>query len=296
VKKKLFKALPLIGSLLVIQSVLWEFARMKPDYGFIVEPWSIRGTASNHGIIFVSIGVALLVASIAVMSKQSEDTKKGPIISIGIAGLAIAIAAIFGDASKTKSIGAIGAAVVAILVGRAATRLFARYTPLMADAAEDRSRADVWRHRGVLALSVAIIYGVITAADPQLSPLAITAVFAITIVIASVVKDPIELAANRTLILGSLGAMAALAFSAGAIRSNLLVEQFALGDIAAQYKDTQVTSGWLFAVAGALLVLVGSISMWAKRRDVIVNNRRIRKQREAAEKSKRELEAALVRT
>ncbi|GBE25256.1 hypothetical protein BMS3Bbin02_01541 [bacterium BMS3Bbin02] len=295
-KKKLFNALPIIGALFVIQSVFWEFARMKPDYAFLVEPWSIRGTESDHAAIFVAIGVVLLISSIAVMSKQSEHPKRGSLISVAIALLAIAVAAAFGDPGRTKGLGGIGAAIIAILIGRALTRLIPRYTRLMSEYSSNRSTVEIWKARAVLLLSIGIVYVPLNAADPQLAPVPLTALLAAAIVIASVVKDPIELAANRTLILGSLGALSTLAFSAGALRSNLLTNQRAFGDIAAQYKDTQVTSGWLFAVAGAALVLIGAISMWAKRRDIIMNNRRIRKQREAAEKSKRELEAALSRS
>lgn len=294
-KKKLFNALPIIGSLFVVQSIFWEFARMKPDYGFLVEPWSIRGTESNSAAVFVAIGIVLLISSLAVMSKQSEDPKRGPLIAVGIALLAVTVAAAFGDPGRTKNLGAIGAAIIAILVGRALTRLIARYTPVMSEDSSERSTTEAWKHRVVLLLSIGFVYVPLSAANPQLAPVPFTALLAGAIVIASVVKDPIELAANRTLILGSLGAFSALAFSAGALRSNLLTDQRAFGDIAAQYKDTQVTSGWLLAVAGAALVLVGAISMWAKRRDIIENNRRIRKQRETAEKSKRELEVALNR-
>lgn len=82
--KKLFKTLPIIGSILVIQSVFWEYARMKPDYGFFVEPWSLKGTATNYAAVFATIGVALLVASIAVRSKASERPTLSPVISVGI--------------------------------------------------------------------------------------------------------------------------------------------------------------------------------------------------------------------
>ncbi|VAW02298.1 hypothetical protein MNBD_ACTINO02-2675 [hydrothermal vent metagenome] len=295
VKKRLFEALPIIGSLFVIQSIFWEFARMKPAYGFLVEPWAMRGTESNHAVIFVAIGALLLVSSVAVMWKGSEDSKWGPMISVGIVVLAVVIAAAVGDPSRTKGLGGIGAALIAILIGRAITRLVARYTGFMNEDQSERSTVDVWKHRVVVIASIGGVYFALVAADLQLSAAAMTAVIGGAIVIASVVKDPIELAANRTLILGSLGAFSVLAFSAGALRSNLLSEQVELTTLAAQYKDTQVTSGWLFAVAGSALVLLGAISMWAKRRDVIVNGRRIRKQREAAEKSKRELEAAMNR-
>ena len=57
---------------------------MKPDYGFFVEPWSLKGTATNYAAVFATIGVALLVASTAVRSKASERPTLSPVISVGI--------------------------------------------------------------------------------------------------------------------------------------------------------------------------------------------------------------------
>ena len=293
--KKIFKALPIIGSILVIQSLFWEYARMKPDYGFFVEPWSLKGTATNYAAVFASIGVALLVASVVVRSKVSERSTVSPAISAGIGITAVVITAAFADSSKTIGISGLGAIIVSMVLARAIVRLVARYTTLLGDSTERPTGAQVWIQRAIVTVGFLVVFLAFRAANLQLSPVRFVAVVATIIVAISVIKDPVELASNRTLILASLMALAVLAASAGGIRSNLISEQVLAGGIAAKYKDAQATGGYLFAVGGAALVLMGSISMWAQRRDLIVNNRRIKKQREAAEKSKRELEAALAR-
>ena len=44
-----------LGTGLMAASVLWEYVRMKPDYRYIVEPWSIRGYETTQGwVIFAA--------------------------------------------------------------------------------------------------------------------------------------------------------------------------------------------------------------------------------------------------
>ena len=38
---------------------------MRPDFNFLVEPWSMRGTEMTHGDIYVAVGIALLAGLLA---------------------------------------------------------------------------------------------------------------------------------------------------------------------------------------------------------------------------------------
>jgi fatty-acid desaturase len=76
------------GALVVIQSIAWEFARMKPDNKYFVEPWAYRGYESIHGTVFAVIGFALLVAVVLVASKASQALRN----SISIVALMVVAA------------------------------------------------------------------------------------------------------------------------------------------------------------------------------------------------------------
>jgi uncharacterized iron-regulated membrane protein len=65
------------------------------------------------------------------------------------------------------------------------------------------------------------------------------------------------------------------------------------GGLSGQYRDAQVTSGWFLAQLGFLLIFVGSVAMWARRRDIIINRQRAARQRAAADRSAAEIAVAL---
>ena len=102
-----------------------------------------------------------------------------------------------------------------------------------------------------------------------------------------------ELSANRMMIFAVVGGWLTIALSAAASRMNLLAAQIEESGLAGQYKDTQITSGYFVALLAMLVAFVGAVSLWANRRDVIINRLRAEKQREAAEASAAEIQAAL---
>ena len=60
--KTLFKNKPLLltilGLAIMAQSILWEYVRVRPDYRFVIEPWSQRGYDINQGWV-IAIGAGL---------------------------------------------------------------------------------------------------------------------------------------------------------------------------------------------------------------------------------------------
>lgn len=173
IRRNFGKTLAILGAILAIQSPAWEYVRMKPDYRFIVEPWSIRGYETSEGFILSGIGVVLL--ALALIDRDSK-----PLMSVRRLHMLAGVAAWIGS------------------------MLF-------------------WDDLRNLLI------------DTQ-------------------------------------------------------VEELGVGSA---YKDTQITSGLMIAWWGYIIVTFGAIGMWAKRRDQLISIRRAERQREAAEQSALELEAAL---
>lgn len=292
-RQLIIRYLAVIGSVVVVQSIFWEYARMKPDYAFIVEPWSMRGTDSIHGAVVATIGVALLIAAAAVIWERATEPAPRVVLTVLLVITPIVIAAVFGNDSVSMTMNGLVVTVSALIIAVVVARLLAR--PL--------SRLGGWMATGfgmfaAWLVSAGILFAVLQASvgDDEVT-IPIWLLVAIPTLLAAALSlgsAPMELAANRMLIYVVMLSGLVVTVSAGAMRSTLLRFQLEQTNIAAQYKDVQVTSGWFLAQAGILLAFVGAVAMWARRRDLILTRQRARHQREAAEKSAQEIEAALA--
>lgn len=290
-KKYWVRTLGTVGSLLAIQTIFWEYARMHPQYGFIVDPWSIRGYETVHGAIIASIGVVALVAFFLVAWNGSEQ----PSVGAGIIGFVVvaatAIAAIFGGGNYEFTPGFFQIAVVTIVVGTILYRLMRSATAASVIAQNSWLRL----------LTLLVIFGgvallinaTVGGKEQSLPQWAIIAILFLLMAGLSLSSQPRQLAANRMLMFSSVGAAAAIAMSAGAVRSTLIRFQAEAGGLPASYRDTQVTAGHLMGVLGMALVFFAAVSLWARRRDAILTAARADKQRAAAEASAAEIAAAL---
>ncbi|MFQ5555633.1 MAG: hypothetical protein ACE5GC_09745 [Acidimicrobiia bacterium] len=312
-KRNLVRGLGVVGALVTIQSVLWEVARMKPDYGFLVTPWSIRGYETVHGAIYAAIGVVMLGAVLLTMWSRSQEPRLGIAIAGYMVVAATVVTAVF--ASEPKIDAATGLQVVDAQgeVVKETTRIdvpsgllvlvLAVFIAMLAYIGLRGyvvSNTPVLQRRGVLpaatAASFVIAFLVASALiGSEVRLMAWFAVFLVTALLAvmSSLFRPRELAANRMLIAASVVAGSAIGTSAGAIRGTLLRFQVTEIGTAAQYKDSQVTWGYFLASIGMALAFVGAVAIWAQRRDSILNMQRARRQREAAEQSAAEVESAL---
>ncbi len=291
-KKNWVRGLGVIGALLTVQSVVWEYARMRPDYGFIVNPWSMLGRESVHGWIAVAAGAVALTSFLLVAWKRSEQPANGIAITVFMAAAATVIAAAFGGGDYSLTPGFFLIAVLTLVIGMVAFRL-------TLSAAKDTPIATQFALRmltlilafGATGLVLNALIGGKDITMPQW--LAVGIVFGLVAAL-SMAPEPRQLAANRMLMFSSVIGAAALAISAGAVRSTLVRLQTELGEgPAALYKDTQVTSGHLLAVIGLVLVFFAGVALWAQRRDAILTAARAARQREAAEASAAEIAAAL---
>jgi hypothetical protein len=278
------------GALLIIQSTFWEFARMRPDFNFLVEPWSMRGTEMVHGDIYVATGLALLAGLTAVAMKPSERPAIGAAIAVAMTAAAVVITAVFVDRELVITFSFIVQAVLAIVSAIVLYRL--------ASILLGEDRIVGWASLGATAAAVAIgfilAFVILNGVTLSVGAAVAMLVAMLPLLALALSGQPSELIANRMLVMMAFVAILALGLQGGAIRQTLVDAQAAADFGApADYKDTQVTSGYFWAQLGALMVFVSAVGQWAKRRDHILNVRRARRQRAAAEASAREIQEAL---
>ncbi len=279
-----------IGGLLIAQSTFWEYARMRPDFNFLVEPWAMRGTEMVHGSISLAIGLGLVAALFVVSQKFSEETITSAAVAGGLGVLSVVIVAIFADRQLAITFNFIVQAMLAV-VGT-----IVLYRIATGVVGEDRWTGFVPFASlvGSAAVSFILAFPVLGGVTVDISPGGAFAMLVAAMLALSLSGEPRELAANRMLVMLAFAAILGLGLQAGAIRQTLIDAQ-AAGDFGApaDYQDSQITSGYFWAQIGALMVFVSAVAQWAKRRDHILNVRRARRQREAAEASAREIQEAL---
>ena len=271
-------------------SIAWELTRMHPQTSYIVEPWSLRGFESVHGSIIFTIGALIFATGLL----TSLEFSLKPITSTAIAALmaaaAIGTAIIYGDADRTMGGGMVGwalAAVAAYIVIKATADLLPKALPDVSSTI-----LTVVKLSTFLVLTLALnllLFGSSRSGKPVLW----VGVAAVLLLGLAITGRHTELSANRMLIFSTVGGGLAIAVSAAASRMNLLATQIEESGISGQYKDTQITSGYFLALFGMLIAFVGAVSLWATRRDVIINRQRAERQRAAAEASAAEIQAAL---
>jgi len=321
------------GALLVIVAVVFEFARMKPANQYLVEPWSLRGYEMTIGALYIAVGVALLIGILLVVWPRSEETMIGTAIVAYLGLAAVVIVAVFArDEVVDPETGAIVRDAAGEVAYEAATITFTMtdfyailISFLLALIMTRMLKGPLTEHEGlkrrfgtirvfagllIFAVSFAVAFFAIKllAGGDEISLLAWVAILvvAILLVTLSLVTKPRQLASNRMLIYATLLAAVAVGFVGGAMRSTLIraqTETFEAGVEAGleadllfspgRYQDTQVTSGYFLANIGILMVFIGAVALWAKRRDHILNLQRADRQRQAAQLSAEEIQAAI---
>lgn len=288
-KKNWTKIAVALGPALIIASVFWEFARMQPDYKFLIEPWSMKGTEMIHGDVFLAVGVLLLIAGVATAWEQATKPLYSTIITVFIVAASVGVAAVYADNDVSLTINPVWVGILSLVLAaglaiglrsqlREKSGLFKRALPLF----------------GVLFVVISAVLFV-TSVDSAVTMPAWVAILIVMGYFGGLVLAlrPIDMAANRMLIIGNVAVWATITASAGAMRSTLMSAQLELNGIAAQYKDTQAAAGWWIAGFGVTLAFVGAVGLWAKRRDFVAAIARAKKQRAAADKSTREIQEAL---
>lgn len=267
-------------------SILWELTRMNPATSYLVEPWSLRGFETVHGSVTFTIGALLFLAGVVTIWGRSKEPLISRLVAVAMGAAAIGVAAIYGNDEKTMGGGFLGW-VLAILAGYVVQAAVMPLLPKLSGAA-----------RALISLAILVVAAVILqitffGTSRSALPVVWITIAAVVLVGLAVTGKPAELAANRMLIFSTVGGGAAIALSAAAARSNLITTQLELDGIAGKFQDSQITSGWFVALFGILVAFVGAVSLWARRRDIIINQQRAERQRVAAEASAAEIQAAL---
>jgi len=277
-----------LGPAIVMIAIVWEMARTNPAYGFLVEPWSLRGYEMDQGWTYFAIGLALLLLGIAVTPKRSVETGySAAVVALGtIAGTVLAL--VFGPDVMSITFSTLVVAVLSLLLSIMLYRTF-KSLVLPRVQALDRFIIRVVIGIGTLVLIFVLITSAVGSTTVELNPglaafagLGLLGLFALATV-------PHGLAANRFLIYVTILGGAAIGLSGGSLRTTLREAQVEAIGAAGQYKDVQVGYGWFIALAGIIILFVGAVALWATRRDIIIARTRAREQRAAAEKSAQEI-------
>lgn len=280
-----------LGPLMLVATIVWEIARTNPAFTALVNPWSIKGHETVHGWVFFWLGIALLIGGLLVISSWST-TSVGRLVTLGyFIGAGVALAVGFAPDSYTLTLQPVLSMLVALFLALIVFR-FGKDALVRLVPAFRRSWAS-----GLLLLVLWVVTFLIlrvSLVGKQIELATSVAIAILTAILAvyAVATTPRGLAANRMLIYVTLLAFVVVITSAGAIRTTLLRFQVEAEGVSAQYKDVQISAGWFLAGLGLIVLFLGTVGLWAKRRDLLVAQERQRKQRAAAEKSAAELKAA----
>jgi hypothetical protein len=297
VKKNWSKIALVLGPMIMIASVAWEYARLKPDYNFLIQPWSLRGYETRQGWAIVAMGVLLVIGGLLTSWEGSIKPAVSAGVTLYLVAAATGVAAFFTigtDRAVTDitietvsglMISALLAASVSLSLRsmfRDKTVVFKRAMPVFI----------------VLFVVFALLVSTVTGTQLSIQTWALVLIVFLALAGLSISIRPIDVAANRMMIVTTVAAWGVIILSAGAIRQSLISAQTAfvqsngVTGISAQYKDVQTAGGWWLAGLGITIAWVGAIGLWAKRRDIVAARARARKQRAAADTSAQEIQDA----
>lgn len=293
-KKNWTKIALALGATIMVASITWEYARTTADYTYLVTPWSMRGYESVHGWIILVAGVLLLIGGLFVSMERSMK----PHYSAIIVGYIVAATTLFAMFFAKETVTITFAPVLTILISvLLASAIALALRSVLGETVKWLSRA-LLTFIPLFVLFFALFGLTATGNTVTAQTWVLVLVLFLALGMMSIAIRPIEMAANRMMIVLSLVGGAVVWLSAGAIRQSLIELQMetdqgnGLFGIAAPYKDTQAAAGWWLAGLGTFIIFVGAVGLWAKRRDVVAATARAKKQRIAAEKSTREIEEA----
>lgn len=278
----------------MLASIFWEYARTSPDYNFLIEPWSVRGFEIVHGAVIGVAAALLLLGSLLTSMQRAMKPRNSALIVSYIVVAATGFTAMFARDSITITISPSTNVILSILLGSV---LSLALRSLLGDSVKLLSRATL------TLIPLSLVFFLLFAASIMDDPISVPAWLLVFIVfltngMLSIAIRPIDMGANRMLLMASVAGWGLVTFSAGAIRQSLIDIQMVTDQgggvfgIAAPYKDTQAAGGWWLAGFGGFVMFIGAVGLWAKRRDVVAAVARAKRQRAAAEQSAREIQDA----
>lgn len=293
-KKNWTKVALALGPIIMIASISWEYARTTSDYTYLIQPWSMRGYENVHGWVIVVAGVLLLIGGLFTSMERSMQPRYSALIVGYIVVVTTLFAAFFARDSISITMSPVTVGLLSVLLAGAISLA-------LRSLLGENSR---WFKRALVTFTpLFIVFYFLFGATLSGSTITIPTwalVFVVFLALGSMslAIKPMDMGANRMMILSAVVGGGLVWLRAGAIRQSLIELQMetdqggGVTGIAAQYKDTQAAAGWWLAGFGTFVVFVGAIGLWAKRRDIVAAIARAKKQREAAEISSREIEEA----
>ena len=280
--------LTVLGTGLMAASVCWEYSRMKPDYRYWVEPWSLRGYETTQGWVILACALALAVLAVPLSLRWLKGKLLESIfLTAAVTAFATMVPVLAGSPDRTPGGTTIWG--LAFLLGLAAVAVAGRLLP---------AAIGPYRRFVLLAVLAAVTVGAGLAFDSLLGGRAVpTWVLVLTLMLTlsvlMIARTPHELAPYRFLLVGVAATWVIALVCGGAVRTTLLRLQIEQTGISATYRDAQITSGVLIAWAGGLLAFAGSVGLWAHRRDELEERGRAGRQMAVAEISSAELQEAI---
>ena len=278
-----------LGLVLLGTSMFWEYVRMRPDYRFIVEPWSLRGFETAQGIL-IGVGSALLLVLtfLVVFGVIKATLLHSLALGTGMALVAGVLTALSG--AKDVTLGGFGVLVFTLLTVWALDTVITRFAlGSLGKRPRQLIRLGTWVVGGLVLLL--FVLGPLFGSDARPAWVMVALAFVMLNTVAAL-RLPQSLAPYRMLINGVLVVWLVSITSAAALRTALITEQRRVSDVAADVADAGITSGIIIAWVAGLIAFAGVVGLWAKRREEVEARERARRQLEAA----RESEAQLSRT
>ncbi|MCL1693108.1 MAG: hypothetical protein M3096_05445 [Actinomycetia bacterium] len=277
-----------LGPAIVAVSIAWELARTNPAYNFLVEPWAMKGYEMDQGWTYLAVGVVLLLMGLAVMSKRAVEVPYSAAVVAFATVAATVLAVVYGPETISITFSGVIIAILTLILTLVIYRTF-KSLVLPRVPALNRFIIRMVIGLGTLAALFFILSLSLGGSTVDVSPGLATFVAVGLLGLFALATPPHGLAANRMLIYASVLGGAVIGMSGGSLRTTLLDAQVATIGLSGQYKDVQVGMGWFIALLGIMILFVGSVALWATRRDLIIARSRAKEQRAAAEKSAREI-------
>lgn len=280
-----------LGPAIVMVSIVWELARTNPAYGFLVEPWALRGYEMDQGWTYFAVGVVLLLTALAVMSRRAVEVPYSAAVVAFATVASTVLALVYGPESASIKFSGFVVAILTLILTLMVYRTF-KSIVLPRVPTLDRFIIRIAIGLGTL-VAVFLLLSISVGGSTVEVNSGLAAFLAVGLLgLFALATSPHGLAANRILIYGSVLGGAVIGMSGGSLRTTLLEAQFAAVGVSGQYKDVQVGMGWFIALFGIMILFVGAVALWATRRDLIIARSRAKEQRAAAEKSAREIREA----
>ena len=251
------------GAFLMATSILWEYVRTAPDFGFIMRPWSIRGYETTQGLVILAISLAVMLIVTLLALELIPVTR---VARSGFAAATVLFAVVVAIVADPREIivGWIGVVGIGSIAALLTSALLKRIMP---DSWSPMARTSARLGSFIVVVTLgAIVLGQWFASEEQ--PVWLVLLITIALLHAyATINLPTELGQHRILINMVIATLVIAITMAVSLRVELAELQVIDTGVAADIRFLQVTSGVFWLWVGGLIAFSGSSAMWARKRD-----------------------------